>query len=175
MRSKMLFVVVAALAGLSAHSQQKPAPIAEQSCRKFVQSFYDWYVPRILNSASTYEQVLNGKASSSFSTSLLRQLRVDYAAAKANPNEVVGLDFDPFLNSQDPSETFKVTQVKVAGVKCSAEVRGIAGGVSDEEVHPELMLVNGGWQFVNFRYQQNTDLLSMLKTLREQRQKAAGR
>jgi hypothetical protein len=164
-----------AAAAVPGNAQQKSASKAEQSCRKYVQSFYDWYVPRIMKSADTYDLVLNGKAPSAFSPSLLRQLRADFAAAKANPNEVVGLDFDPFLNSQDPSETFKVTRVRAAGDKCTAEVHGITDGVNNEEVHPKLMMVNGGWQFVNFRYEQNSDLLSMLKSLKADRQKAAGR
>lgn len=155
-----------------ARSQQKPSATPEQSCRKYVQSFYDWYVPQIMKTENTYELVLRGKSPASFSPLLLRQLKED-EAAEANPGEIVGLDFDPFLNSQDPSETFKVTKAKVTADKCSVEVRGISSGVNNEEVHPELLLVNGAWQFVNFRYEQNADLLSMLKSLKAERQKAS--
>jgi len=148
-----------------------PSP-NDQSCRTFVQGFYDWYLPRASQSGDFYPTVLRTKAQW-FSSALLQALKQDYAASKANPNEVVGLDFDPFLNSQDPSTKFSVTKVKVQGTKCSTEVHGVTDGVNNEEVHPELNFVNGAWQFVNFRYEQNSDLLSMLRLLKADRQKAA--
>lgn len=138
-----------------------------------MQSFYDWYLPRASRSGDFYSTVLKTKTQW-FSPILLQALKQDYAASQANPNEVVGLDFDPFLNSQDPSPKFKVTNAKVQGTKCSAEVHGITDGVSNEEVHPELSFVNGNWKFVNFRYEQGSDLMSMLKLLKTERQKAAG-
>lgn len=152
---------------------QQPAPApTDQSCRSFVQSFYDWYLPRASRSAEAYPTTLKTK-SQLFSPTLIQVLKQDYAASQANPNEVVGLDFDPFLNSQDPSPQFKVTAAKVQRTKCSAEVHGITDGVNNEEVHPELNFVNGTWQFTNFRYEQNSDLLSLLKSLKADRQKAA--
>ncbi|HUN89330.1 MAG TPA: hypothetical protein VMU28_11090 [Terriglobales bacterium] len=167
--------ITASLVALSitASAQQPTLSPTEASCRVFVQGFYDWYLPRASRSADAYPAVLKSKAQL-FSPTLVQALKQDYAASKANPNEVVGLDFDPFLNSQDPSTKFSVSRVKVTGTKCSTEVHGITDGVNNEEVHPELSFVNGNWQFVNFRYEQGSDLLSMLKSLKAERQKADG-
>ena len=174
LRTTVMLAGWTVLATLTAIAQQAAAQPTEQSCRRFVQNFYDWYVPRILKSATTYDTALKSKAAL-FSPLLVRALREDLAASKANSGEIVGLDFDPFLNSQDPSTKFSVTKAQVQGMKCSAEVRGIADGISNEEVHPELAFRNGTWQFVNFRYEQSSDLLSMLKSLKADRQKATAR
>ena len=176
MKPLILFCLIA-FAAVTMQGQQSVAKPADQSCRRFVQGFYDWYVPRILKSADTYEIVLKNKPGL-FSPALIRMLREDLSAAKANSGEIDGLDFDPFLNSQDPSTKFSVTKTKVVGTKCSAEVHGITDGVNNEEVHPELTFENGAWRFVNFHYEQNSDLIAMLKSLRADRQKspkAAGR
>jgi len=157
---------------LGAWAQQPAAQPTDQSCRSFVQGFYNWYLPHARQAATTYPTALKTKAQL-FSPTLLQALKQDYAASQANPNEVVGLDFDPFLNSQDPSTSFSVTKAKVQGTKCTTEVHGITDGVNNEEVHPELSFVNGNWQFTNFRYEQGSDLLSMLKSLKAERQKAA--
>ncbi len=159
------------LCSVAAMAQQPASVPTEESCRSFVQGFYDWYLPRASRSAEAYPTTLKTK-SAWFSPMLLQALKQDYAASQANPNEVVGLDFDPFLNSQDPSPKFKVTGAKVQGTRCSAEVHGITDRVNNEEVHPELNFVNGAWQFANFRYEQGSDLMSVLKSLRADRQKA---
>ncbi len=167
MRWKTLFIVVVALTAVSLRSQERATAPTDRSCRKFVQNFYDWYVAHLAGSAATYPTVLKTKANL-FSPTLVRLLREDYAASEANPKEVVGLDFDPFLNSQDPSPKFVVTKATVQQLKCSAEVHGITDGVNNEAVYPELTYKNGAWRFVNFRYEQS-DLLSTLKSLRSDR------
>jgi Protein of unknown function (DUF3828) len=173
MRLRFAFALVVSMCSLAALGQQPTAAPTDQSCRSFVQGFYDWYLPHARQSAVTYPTALKTKAQL-FSPTLLQALKLDYAASKANPNEVVGLDFDPFLNSQDPSPKFSAGKAKVQGTTCSAEVHGITDGVINEEVHPELSFVNGNWQFTNFRYEQGSDLLSMLKSLKADRQKAQG-
>src|SRR5262245_51340002 len=75
------------------------------SAREFVQAFYDWYVPLANAPASVdgYDSILTRRASS-FSPSLLAELRNDIEAQKRAIGEIVGVtgDYDPFLNSQDP-------------------------------------------------------------------------
>jgi hypothetical protein len=79
----------------------------------------------------------------------------------------VGLDFDPFLNSQDPSERFVVESVVMKGAGCWVKVRGISKRQAQETVVPEVACTNGRCQFVNFHYEYDghpTDLLTILKT-----------
>jgi hypothetical protein len=114
-----------------------------------------------------------------FSAKLFRALKAD-REAQANSGEIVGLDFDPFIGSQDPGDPgdrYEVRRVSRQGNRCSAEVwfssrankREISGS---PEVVAELALENGKWRFVNFGYPSlNADLLSVLQALREDRRK----
>jgi hypothetical protein len=143
-----------------------------KSCRDFVQGFYDWYLKE---GQSTYDLALKNK-SSALSPELLHALREDYAAQANVPEEIVGLDGDPFLNSQDPSERFVVGDAKLVGDKCLVVVRGVSSGKKREYVEPELARRNGRWVFVNFHYgttrsSSDENLVRELKALREDRRK----
>jgi hypothetical protein len=146
------------------------------SCRQFVQQFYAWYLPKIQkdHEDATYSRELKEKRSE-FSPELLKRLDEDFDAASKNADEVVGLDFDPFLNTQDPGERYVAGKTTVTGNKCSVEVYGVLSGKKSvkPDVTPELLLENGHWIFVNFRYGPGKDenLLSVLETLKADRQK----
>ena len=54
---------------------------------------------------------------------LLAGLKEDMAAAAAAPEgEEVGLDFDPFLDAQDPADRYEVKSVSKKGTKYLADV-----------------------------------------------------
>jgi Protein of unknown function (DUF3828) len=161
-----------------------PVPVAstspdEASCHAFVQEFYDWYVKAEATPAVRDRSFSLAKARPrAISASLGKLLNADYRASKANPGEIVGLDFDPFLNSQDPSEKFAVQTVSVKDGKCTAVVRGLRSGAMDEKVNPELDQKGGAWEFINFHYPGadpkdggDMDLISILKNLSEERHK----
>jgi hypothetical protein len=83
-----------------------------------------------------------------------------------------GLDFDPYLNTQDPSPMFLVDTVRVNGDRCDATVHGYDQGERREEVMPELSKKSGRWIFENFHYKidynngkppQDDDLILMLR------------
>jgi hypothetical protein len=169
-RNLLIAVILVTFLSVTLHAEKPSQGNAEQSCRTFVEGFYDWYVPLALHSVKAYETVLKGKTGF-FSPSLVHQLREDYES-QAHATEITGLDFDPFLNSQDPSDRFLVTSVRAQGKHCSTEVRGIASGTKQEEIHPELLLAGEKWQFVNFRYTKDSDLLGILRSLREEQRKA---
>ncbi len=153
----------------------------QQSCREFVQQFYDWYVSEAQgpHEGRVTDIALRDK-SSQFSVELVRQLKEDSEAQDESPGEIVGLDFDPILNSQDPSERFVVESVKRKNLSYFVEVYGISSGKKMEHVVPELVRKNGRWLIVNFHYpdfkeqsEKSRNLLSILKSLREERQKPA--
>ena len=90
----------------------------------------------------------------------------------------MGLDFDPFLNAQDPSEHYVLRDVSVKDGRCSVEVYSVTSGKKSAKkfVIPELMFKSGQWVFMNFHYgkskrAEDENLLSILKTLRADRQK----
>lgn len=149
----------------------------QQQCRTSVQEFYTWYSNLAKNNSpktkSPLEQAVVQKASC-FSPSLLSQLKEDIKASSENPGEVVGLDFDPILNSQDIATPYKVEEVAVKDAHYFAKVYGTLNGkkCTKPDVTPELVLSGGKWTFVNFHYDQDkpsTDLLEVLKQLRAER------
>lgn len=146
----LVLALVAVLAVPKALLCQNPTT-DEVSCREFVQDFYDWYVPiATADKERITGRLLPGK--SSFDPVLWKMLVAD-DEAQSHSNEIVGLDFDPILNSQDPSPKFIVKSASARDGRCNAAVIGVNRGVEDEHVKPELVLSNGRWIFVNFRYE----------------------
>jgi hypothetical protein len=144
----------------------------EASCRAFVQQFYNWYVKATQNDG--YEAALRSKRSS-FSGILLAALRRDLAAAKKNQNEIVGLDFDPILNTQDPAERYVAGKTtKNRSVYRVEVVAKYSGGDGKPAVIPQLEHRGDRWVFTNFYYPgsgsvKSDNLLNILKDLEASR------
>jgi hypothetical protein len=155
--------------------------VSEAACKQAVQKFYDWYVPRMLREVrvSARDQALLTQPRS-FSPELRRRLAEDAAAAAKSPNEIVGLDFDAFTNSQDPASRYVAKKAYRAGKGVWVEVHSVYDGKVSPgpSVIPELVLSRGRWTFVNFHYPAQedapaTDLLKVLQQLREDRRHPA--
>ena len=153
-------------------------PDIQKSCREFVQRFYDWYVPKALEESQvpSVDLALKYKRSA-FSTELFQALNEDSAAQGKVAAEIVGLDFDPFLNSQEPRERYVVGNVTSKNDRYWVEVFSVSSGNKSAKpaVIPELTHKDGQWIFVNFHYRdghdsEDADLLSILKNLRQLRQ-----
>jgi len=178
-----ILLIVSSLCTLEAQTPKAPQSETE-SCRKFVQEFYNWYL-KVLNSGSNLSstELILKYRKSSFNPELLRQLKQDEDASAKDKDYIVGLDFDPFVNAQDYAESYKVGKVTHKGGNYQVEVYGDWGKVDgalgkktkEPDVVPELALRNGEWIFVNFHYPNKKapqgNLLAMLKYLREERRK----
>ena len=159
-------------AALLVHAQAQSRDAGrEQSCRAFVQKFYDsyWnqYLAKIKDpnfSLPGTEAVLRAKPPV-LSQQLIDLIAKDIKQSKAT-GEVGNIDFDPFLNSQDPQGKYLVTKVEVANATCKATV-------SRGHVVAELKPSGDSWIFVNFHYSYysadgkrkelpDTDLLAIL-------------
>ncbi len=142
-----------------------------QSARKFVKEFYAGYVQRSLSESakSPMEQELK-RAPSRFAPTLLRALQADLLASSKSPDEIVGLDFDPFLNTQ---ESFSHSSVVKVVRKGGSYFAGVALDKSNQpSVVAELERHQGNWRFVNFHYPDGPDLLSLLRSLSLDRKKS---
>lgn len=151
----------------------------EKSCREFVQGFYDWYFDRLnsenkeQSNVSALDDVLRLKPE--LLTARLRQmLKEDREAASKNPGEIVGLDFDPYINAQDWEGKYSAESVTVKSNSCRASVWGMDGGAKKEIVVPELELTGRKWAFANFHYPGQSDpreenLIDLLTGLRDDR------
>jgi len=143
------------------------------SGRDFVQKFYDAYVPQALAEQNVpASQFAIEHMSASFDADLLAALKDDAAAEAKSSDEIVGLDFDPFLNSQDPADSYEVGSATQQGSTYLVDVYPVMAGKRSPEpaVIAELVYENGHWLFANFRYPGNDDLLTVLKTLKADRE-----
>jgi len=168
----VLFLAISATPMLRSQTPSRD----ETSCRLFVQRFYDWYLAldarheKTSDARTTMDDALRLRPDW-FDGSLLRLLKED-SAAQAKANEIVGLDFDPFFFSQDPSSKFEARRATIKDGHCRVAVVGVEQGAVGERVEPELVFRNGRWVIVNFHYS-GSDLIHILKTLREERDKPA--
>jgi hypothetical protein len=136
-----------------AAAQQRPN-IAPDSVRKVVQRFYDWYVPRaakprgrdMIMVAATHGPV-------AFDAELVRWLRIDSTARARAKGEVDGLDGDPYLNSQDPCDSYSAQNATAAGQSFMVPVLG-KGGCEARKV-PDIIVEianrGGRWTILEFR------------------------
>lgn len=166
------FLITAALvvpAGMAADTPSATMAAAQD----FTQKFYDWYVKQdAQDDNDSAEDIALKTKPRYFDAGLMKALKEDLAAAAKSPDEIVGLDFDPIMNTQDtcgPYKTGKVTQegdtyrVEVFGT-CTPEKPG------QPDVIPALTQVQGAWIFVNFYYPGNGDLLTVLQDLKKERE-----
>jgi hypothetical protein len=162
-------------------AQTATTPSQPQDCGPFVQQFYNWYVAKenALMKSNSRESALEltlREKRSSFSPELVKGLKEDLAASKKSPGEIVGLDFDPFLNAQDVAEHYLVGKITPKGDRYWVEVFGVWNGQknSNPDVVPELAFENGHWIFTNFHYGKtdipvNENLVSVLQVLKKDR------
>jgi hypothetical protein len=148
-----------------------------------VQAFYDRYLPRLMREVhvTAMEQAFRNRPRD-FSATLRQGLAEDLAAAKKSPDEIVSLDFEPFVNSQDPASRYVARKVTRSGQSYRVAVHAVVDGKVSEtpDVVPELVIWRGHWTFVNFHYpgsegEAGTNLLKLLRELRDARRKPARR
>lgn len=156
---------------LHAQTTGKQEPV--KAVRAFAEQFYGWYVPiaQRENRVPASDIALQKKGSM-FASELARALQED-SKAQAKAQEIVGIDFDPFLNSQDPCERYEVGQVLPKGKNYMVEIRSVCNGVRSKkaDVIAEVAQSNDKWIFVNFHYPEGGDLMAILKSLRNDRKK----
>lgn len=136
------------------------------SSREFVQEFYQWYVSVALSDSDTpaWDTALKRKGSD-FSPELSRLLRED-SADQATCSDLIGLDFDPFLSTQDPADHYDVGDISHEGQDYRAAIFSAEDGKRSEkpQVTAEFSEHEGHWFFVNFYYRQGGNLLEILRS-----------
>jgi hypothetical protein len=143
-----------------------------QDVRTFVQSFYDSYVKLASGEHSlSPSEVVLAKRASVLSPQLFRALKADDDAARKVPDEVVGLDFDPFLNTQEEASPCTVGKITLSHGVYMVEVRSKGSTGKQPDVIAEVGQQSGNLVFVNLIYPGQGDLLSELKTLAKEREK----
>jgi len=141
---------------------------AAQSAARFAQAFYDWYKAQ----GDRFEIALRERPQF-FAPELLAAMKADLEAQVRNPNEVVGLDWDPFLATQDPCDPYRVGEVFRRGDTILVAVKGTCSDAAPRpgpDVIAELRNVQQRWNFVDFRHAEDRgSLVHDLADLRERR------
>ena len=160
---------------LQAYAQVEAAPA---KAVEFVKSFYDWYAPwsQTDRNGTNFQRAIK-RNPSIFSVELRSGLLSDFAAQSKVSGAIVGIDFDPFLNSQDPAGQYKIGNVTKQGDRYLFHLHAVIDGVGQRKpaLTAEVEQQVRGWVFVNFHYPETSDLLSTLRELRESRSKKRGR
>jgi hypothetical protein len=161
---------------LATQTHKKPnqsASAAEvASVRRFVQGFYDWYTPKLFNEKVDAELLALKSKSTMFTPELKRALLEDWDASSKNKDEIVGLDFDPFLDSQDPDRHYTARQVEPKGKTWLVSVFGSTSShekTTRADVIAQVEKTKHGWRFTNFVYGKEDDLLKTLRELKKER------
>ncbi len=168
----MIRLAVSLALCISAFGQE---PRLEDSALKFAQEFYGWYVPIAAkgNKGPAFEIAIKQKPSF-FSPQLLQALQDDAAAQAKVSDDIVGLDFDPFLSSQHPSNQFMLGQSIHKEDGCWVYFYNSKAG--QKRGKPNVIAVatqsKGHWFFTNFRFPDGGDLLKTLKALKLDREKS---
>lgn len=157
-----------------ASGEQPSAPSVQMtdtvfSPEGYVQEFYDWYLPLTqgLTAGASWGSV-PVQRNALFEEGLARELILDAEAQAAADGEIVGLDFDPFLNSQDPCEHYRAASPTPTERGYRVNVHAVCSGTEDPEptVVVELVEQNGSWAFTNFHYpREQTNLRAVLGIL----------
>lgn len=137
---------------------------------RFVERFYAEYLPIAQGDGSALDTVL-AKHPDYFAPGLLAALQNDAKARAAATGEIDGLDFDPFLNSQDPCGRYIVGDVwgldrNEGAPRISVGVDAECDGKRQRAVLLDLEQHAGAWSIANVQYTApQRDLLSLLQTL----------
>lgn len=104
-----------------------------------------------------------------FDAELVRWLRIDSTARARAKGEVDGLDGDPYLNTQDPCDSYSVRSVRAQGHSLIVEVLGHGGCTTHlrPDVRVEIASQNGRWTVIDFLDPNsgNAGLIALLKQL----------
>jgi hypothetical protein len=155
-RASLVMIVIAILVAPKLLCSQNAAD--EQSCRSFVQRFYDWYWNQYAdriddpNFQIPADHAVSKLQPPAVDPKIFRAMN-DYEKRINNPktNPRGGSSileyWDPFLNSDNGVHgKFQVVHVDASGDHCLAAVRG------SSEVQPELRRVGGAWLIIDFYY-----------------------
>ena len=175
--SKVLACFIVTVLCCSLQSQTKAKEDSSDSVHKFVQDFYDWYAPGAAKAADERKEFNWETRASDFDPALLSALKEDEDAQAKAKGEIVGIDFDPFLASQDPCAPYKARNVVQKGDRFLVSVDCACENVTGENpaVTVELVMRDGHWVFVNFHYPEpkpsGSNLLGILKRNQRTRQR----
>lgn len=173
-RSTLLAVLFAVALPVGAQQSAPAQPAGSAEAKRFVEVFIERYYGQFKEDANRPENwdpvAIVRRA---LTRELAEALAADRAAAVANQEEIVGLDFDPFSNSQDPCETYKTGRVAQRADTLMVELLGECHGqipLIPDAVYL-LVRVNRELAIADIAYPQGGSLRNVLRQLDEMRRR----
>jgi len=150
----------------------------KENARIFVQKFYDWYKKLYNEGVTATDNVgtdvyMIKHKPQYLDDSLLNAFIEYYRAEPKQADEIVGLDFDPILDSQDIGWDYQTGKVRQVGDKFFIDIHCDTHGKPKDTILAlppiivaEVVKKNRQWKFVNLSYPppegKGEDLLKML-------------
>jgi hypothetical protein len=142
-----------ALCIANALSAQLPMSSARDSVNRAVQGFYDWYLPRFAKPGKQDVMMLAATHGPlPFDKTLVHWLRVDSTARARATGEIDGLDGDPYLNAQDPCDTYSVKAIRARGADFLVDVLGHGGCGAHQKPDVTVILRREGGRWTIFEF-----------------------
>lgn len=167
-RTFVVSLALLLLCSVQGSTQKLPSNVAEAQI--FVRKFYKWYTPIAQKSKQRTASVALNERRSSFAPKLVASLEADFAAQQ-NSNEIVGIDWDPFLSGQDTCDKYPDSTPVAMPNTIRVPIFCQQGNTlsSKPVVIAEVSYVQGRWVFTNFIYEKN-NLLEILAGLKKSRE-----
>ena len=155
-----------AMISCSLMAQTEAPRYVGNSPNAFVEGFYSWYVPHNMSGVSIADMSKHLQLIRSELSPQLAKLLEEDSAAQAKCKDLIGLDFDPFLYTQEPAQHYKVGRTIQTKTGYRAYIYRLESGkrADKPDVTAEFAQRDGRWYFVNFYYPGGSDLLTNLKS-----------
>jgi hypothetical protein len=98
-----------------------------------------------------------------FAPALLALIDEDDRRAAGNPDEIVGLDFNPITNMQEEATGYEVGAATKDGADAIVPVT-VRIGSESQVIRVRLIQIDGAWRVANLHYSEG-DLVGILKEL----------
>ena len=150
--------------GATTSAATRLAAPSDSSAVAFVRQFYAAYAPRAIAQGLSATDSIIIQQPAAFAPELLAALRQDAADRAAAKGEIAGLDFEPFLATQDPCQSYEVGEARRTGGSVGVSVYGVCQGKRTPQpvVIAEVTPTAETWQLANVRYPDGGDLLTIL-------------
>ncbi len=163
MRLRLRFGIMGFLLPLTA----TPVVLAQtpDSAAQFTQRFYDYYLPMANAPHSGGYHDIPAHRRELIGPRLLAALDADEQLSRENPGDIVGPDFDYYVNSQDPCDRYVAGASSRQGENYLVPVYAVCDG--KRALRPALTAivqrVAGRWVFADFLYPDGRTLAQLLR------------
>jgi hypothetical protein len=146
------FVVLAVAAQKASTVKRRPAPPDA-----VVRALYTDHFAHQQNIDDTFR-----RKRATFAPQLRRLMDESFRKQRANPDEVVGLDFNPLTNAQEEANGFEVGSPIYEQTEAVVPVT-VKFGTEPTTIRVRLMLIDQRWLVSNVMYEES-DLVAILKS-----------